>query len=121
VAAEQTHADAGLREDTRLIFMGEAALTEGFRLIGFETWPDASERELDQVLGDLLKSRARAFLVLDDSLSQCCSVRLRQVRSEGGRIVVTEVPRLREPQEFRGAIDAQVRTLLGGQDLDRRG
>jgi hypothetical protein len=59
--------------------------------------------------------------VLDGSLSQCCSTRLRQVRTEGGRIVVTEVPRLREPEEFRGAVDKEVRSLLGGADLEKRG
>jgi vacuolar-type H+-ATPase subunit F/Vma7 len=120
MADADVRTDPGLRGGTRLIFMGEAALTEGFRLIGFETYADASEKDLDRVLADLLQSRARAFLVLDDSLAQCCSTRLRQVRTEGGRIVVTEVPRLREPQEFRGALDDQVRSLLGGADLDRR-
>jgi vacuolar-type H+-ATPase subunit F/Vma7 len=106
------------RQSARLIFMGQAALTEGFRLIGFETFPDASAEQLDTVLGELQQSRAPAFLVLDASLSECCSLRLHQVRAEGGRILVTEVPRLREPEEFRNVIDHQIRLLLGGADLD---
>ncbi len=117
---DQPNPDSGLHPPTRLLFMGEAALAEGFRLIGFETFPDASEQDLERVLADLLHSRARAFLVLDASLSQCCSLRLRQVRSEGGRILVTEVPRLHEPERFRGMIDDQVRMLLGGAELDPR-
>lgn len=120
MAGDPAPSGAALHERTRLIFMGEAALAEGFRLIGFETHPDASEESLDRMLGELLQSRARAFLVLDESLSQCCSVRLRQVRTEGGRIVVTEIPRLSQPDEFRGAVDDQVRSLLGGADLDKR-
>jgi len=107
------------RKGARLIFMGEAALTEGFRLIGFETFPDASCKDLDALLGELQESRDTAFLVLDASFSECLSVRLRQVRTEGGRILVTEVPRLRDPSEFRNVIDEQVRVLIGGVDLDQ--
>jgi vacuolar-type H+-ATPase subunit F/Vma7 len=120
MAPEQRNPDDSLRRSTRLLFMGEAALTEGFRLIGFETFPDATEEQLEGVLTDLLSSRERAFLVLDASLSQCCSLRLRQVRSEGGRILVAMVPRLHEPERFRGMIDDQVRVLLGGADLDEQ-
>jgi vacuolar-type H+-ATPase subunit F/Vma7 len=98
--------------------MGEAALTEGFQLIGFETFPDASAEELDSLLGELQQSRLPAFLVLDGSLSECCSLRLRQVRAEGGRILVTEVPTLSDPEGFRNVIDDQVRLLLGGAELD---
>jgi len=111
--------DSEPRQGARLIFMGEAALTEGFRLIGFETFPDASSKELDLVLGELQQSRATAFLVLDGSFSECCSTRLRQVRAEGGRILVAEVPMLRDPTGFRSVIDDQVRLLLGGADIDQ--
>jgi len=121
MAANPPSREQGLHQPTRLLCMGEAALTEGFRLIGFETFPDASEQALDRVLTELLRSRERAFIVLDASLAQCCSLRLRQVRSEGGRILVTEVPRLHEPERFRGTIDDQLRRLLGGAELDEKG
>ena len=39
---------------TRLIAMGSAALTEGFSLIGFETWPEANEEDLDAELASQL-------------------------------------------------------------------
>ena len=42
---------AGELHKARLIAMGDEALVQGFALIGFETWPDADARELDELLG----------------------------------------------------------------------
>jgi hypothetical protein len=40
----------------RLLFFGERALTEGYGLIGFETFPDATVEQLDRVLTELLQT-----------------------------------------------------------------
>ncbi|MCW8907390.1 MAG: ATPase [Sedimenticola sp.] len=105
---------------TRMLFMGEAALTEGFRLIGFETWADATRQELDELLQGLLKKRQKAFIVLGQALAGCDSALLQQVRAEGGRIIVTQVPSLADPDNFQCEIDDRLQILLGGAvQLDR--
>ena len=43
---------------------------------------------------------------------------LPRVRKEGGRILVTEVPSLRRPDQFHSNIDDQVSALLGGSRLE---
>ena len=55
---------------TRMLFLGDAALTDGFQLIGFETWPDPSAQQLEQVIGELLNSRTNAFVILDCRLAE---------------------------------------------------
>lgn len=103
---------------TRLLFFGERALAEGFSLIGFETWPDASAQQLDQVLEELWQAHTSAFVIVDHPLAAGNSGMLRQVNNEGGRIVVAEVPPLAQPEDFHLDIDDQVRVLLGGQPIE---
>ena len=103
---------------TRMLFMGDTSLTDGFRLIGFEIIADPSVEELNRTLQTLVDEKHNAFIILDNRLSECGSTVLERVRAEGGRIVVTEVPPLNAPQQFHCKIDKQVRTLLGFTDSD---
>ncbi len=103
----------------RLIFMGEAALTEGFRLIGFEVWADPSPEQLQTVLEELESSQMRAFIVIDQSLESASCAALERVRMEGGHILVTSVPRINEPHRFRSSIDDQIQSLLGNSIATR--
>jgi len=106
---------------TRMLFLGDAALTDGFQLIGFETWPDPSTQQLEQVIGELLNSRTNAFVILDCHLASRNARILDRVRTEGGRIVVTEVPPLNEPDRFQSQIDQQVKSMLGSEQVEQRG
>jgi hypothetical protein len=45
---------------------------------------------------------------------------LPRIRKEGGRILVTEVPSLRSPEDYHSEIDDQVSALLGGGSLEER-
>lgn len=104
--------------ETRMLFLGERALAEGFALIGFETWPDADTGELDRLLEQLRQQRARALVVIDQRLAQGESRMLPLIYAEGGRIVVAEVPPLANPEQFHVDIDAQIQAMLGGQRLE---
>ena len=46
-------------------------------------------------------------------LAQCGSRRLQEVRREGGRILLTQVPPLTQPDQMHSAIDDHIRLLLG--------
>ena len=99
--------------NTRMIFMGESALTDGFQLIGFETHPNARVEELDRMLKELLELKQNALVILDSKLSASDSKMLRRVRSEGGRIVVAQVPPLNNPGEFHCEIDSDIEAMMG--------
>ncbi len=102
-----------LPSETRMIFLGREALTEGFRLIGFETWPDASPAVLETLLRELLDDRQSAFIVLDEKLARSESRLLERVRTDGGRIVVTEVPALHAPDDFHSELEDRVHKMFG--------
>ena len=108
-----TASDTQASGNTRMLFFGDAALTDGFQLIGFETWADPAAEELDKVLEELLDSKRNAFIILDTRLLETGSPVLERVRSEARRILIAGVPPLNDPDGFRCGIDQQVDSLLG--------
>ncbi len=101
------------QQQTRLIFMGSTSLANGFRLIGFETRPDPDLQEIEQLFSELLSERQHASIVIDHSLEKLDSKLIRQIRNEGGRIVLSEVPSLDDPNCYQCSIDPQLAMLIG--------
>lgn len=100
-------------DGTRQVFLGEAGLATGFRLAGFEVYPDADIHQLDALLERLVATRTPAFVVIDQALAATQSKQLAAVRSEGGRILLTQVPPLSHSEEMHSAIDDRIHQLLG--------
>jgi vacuolar-type H+-ATPase subunit F/Vma7 len=98
----------------RKIFVGSHALTDGFRLIGFETLTDPDSGKMDELLTQLLQERERALLIIEQSVNRIGSKLLDQIRKEGGHIVLSEVPSLHNPDEFHSDLDGQLKKLTGG-------
>ena len=82
-------------QPTRMLFLGEESLADGFRLIGFETHPNPTPEEVDRVFRDLSRGRDKAFVVVDDRVMRRGHPEPKRVRREGGRIVVIAVPPLK--------------------------
>ena len=100
-------------DDTRQLFLGDAALATGFRLAGFEVFPDATKQDLDRILEQLQNERTPAFVVIDQALATCDCRRLQDVRDEGGRILLTQVPGLSERGPLSSIVDQRIQQLLG--------
>ena len=100
-------------DNTRQIFVGDASLATGFRLAGFEVHADAGVDALDGLLEELMTSRAHAFVVIDQQLAEADSRLLDQVRLEGGRILLTQVPLLTQPGQMHSSVDDHIQRLLG--------
>lgn len=100
-------------KSTRQLFLGDASLATGFRLAGFEVYPDANAAQLDQLLEKLTASRTPAFIVIDQQLAESDSKRLEGVRREGGRILLTQVPALNQPEQMHSSVDDRIQQLLG--------
>jgi vacuolar-type H+-ATPase subunit F/Vma7 len=116
VPAGAAAAEAGPR--TRLVFMGGAALTAGFALIGFETYPDATPEDLERLLEGLVERHESALVLLEPHLARCQCGILETVRSEGARIVVTEVPPLHAPGDYHPLVEDLVTSVLGAHALE---
>ncbi len=104
--------------DTRLIIMGGAELTLGFRLIGVETYPDATGDDVEDVLRERIAGKQKALVLLEPELARSGAKTLDIVRNEGGRIVVTEVPALSAPDDYHPEVEDVVRSVLGPGALE---
>lgn len=100
-------------EKTRQIFVGNANLATGFRLAGFEVHPDAGLADLEQLLERLRAKRTPAFVVIDQQLADSESRLLHEIRAEGGRILLTQVPPLTRPEQMKSSVDDHIQQLLG--------
>jgi vacuolar-type H+-ATPase subunit F/Vma7 len=99
---------------TRIIAMGSAALMDGFRLVGIETYPDATSEQLEALLEALMTGKERALLLLENGLARNEGPWLKRVRSEGGHIVITQVPPLHLAADYHTPVDELMRQMLGG-------
>ena len=104
----------------RLIAIGGEALAEGFALLGFETLAGPDSEEVEALIEQLLRSGERALVFLEDGLLDRESESLNQVRREGGRVVVTEVPPLESPADYHPRVEDLVRRVLGPSALEDR-
>jgi vacuolar-type H+-ATPase subunit F/Vma7 len=105
---------------TRMIALGSAALTEGFSLLGVETFADATPEVLEELLAGLVKRKEKALVFLEHDLARSRGVWLQRVRDEGGRIVIAEIPPLHAPGDYHPQVEDVVRTILGAQALEPR-
>lgn len=99
--------------ETRLYFLGNAALADGFRLAGFEVLPDADEGDMESLLGQLHRDRLPAFVILDQQLYQSDSELLEEIRAESGRILLAQAPPLNDPAHMDSPVDQRIAQLLG--------
>ena len=97
----------------RLVMMGDSALCAGFALIGFETWPDASEAQLEQLLEELERERQSALVFLEPRLARCGCAPLERLQRQGGRVIITEIPPLSAPDDYRPQVEELVVSMLG--------
>lgn len=102
---------------TRMLFMGDESLADGFRLIGFEAHPDPEPEDVNRVVRDLVRGREKAFIVVDDRLMASDIPFLERVRNEGGRIVVIAVPALNAPPELASEVAERLSALFGAAAL----
>lgn len=105
-------------DHTRVIVMGAAQLTDGFRLIGVETYPDATPETVEKVLEQLSLQDANALILLEHGLARQGGHWLNRVRNEGGRIIVTEIPPLNAPASYAPAVDDLIVSALGPAALE---
>jgi vacuolar-type H+-ATPase subunit F/Vma7 len=103
----------------RLVAMGSAPLVEGFALLGFETFPDATPQDVERLLSGMLRERERALVLLEQKLAEDGPA-LEQVRREGGSILVTEIPALGSPESYRSPVEELVLKVLGPGALEER-
>lgn len=99
---------------TRIIALGSAALMDGFSLAGVEVMPNATADELEALLKSLVSGKGKALVLIESGLADEPGPWLQRVRSEGGRVVVVQVPSLASAGGYRSDVDRLI-SLAGGK------
>jgi vacuolar-type H+-ATPase subunit F/Vma7 len=102
---------------TRMVFLGEDCLAEGFRVIGFEAHANPTPSEVERVFRELVSSREKAFVIVDDDVMRMDVDHLKRVRREGGRIVVVAVPPLTGSPTLGSEVAERLASMFGGDQL----
>lgn len=98
---------------TRMLFLGDESLADGFRMIGFEAHPNPSLAGVDQLFQELIRRGDKAFAIVDETLMQAKIPGLERVRAEGGRIIVTAVPHLKGPLRLASDVADRLDAMFG--------
>jgi len=99
--------------------MGSQALAEGFALLGFETFRNATVDIVENELAKLLTKQERALVFLEDNLTQKPGASFLRARSESAGIIITEIPPLNAPNTYRPSVEELVVRVLGASVLDK--
>lgn len=102
---------------TRMLFLGDDSLAEGFGAIGFETHPNPAPSDVDRLFRELLAAREKAFVIVDDEVMRMDVEHLKRVRREGGHIVVVAVPPLSAPPRLGSEVVERLARMFGGANL----
>jgi vacuolar-type H+-ATPase subunit F/Vma7 len=103
----------------KLIFMGSQALAEGFALLGFETINNATTATVETVLAKLLSDKAQALIFLEAHLAAKPGPIFLQARTQASGIIITEIPSLNQPENYRPPVEDLVAKVLGPSALDK--
>ena len=98
--------------------MGDIALAEGFALLGFETFPNATLDMVENILAELLKKKTKALVFIEDSLTKQAGSAFLQARSSSAEIIITEIPALNAPDSYKPSVEELVKRVLGSSVLD---
>lgn len=105
--------DGHAQRATRMLFLGDDSLADGFRLIGFETYANPDPADVDKLFRTLIRNGEKAFVIVDNELMKADIPGLRRVRAEGGRIVIAAVPRLHEAPRLASDVAERLSAMFG--------
>lgn len=105
----------GILAPARLIALGSAALMEGFALIGFETHADPPFEAIEKLMQELLHDQHAALVVIEQDLARNPGRYLLRAQNEGGRIVITEIPKIHLSGSYHSRVESLVQSILGNE------
>ncbi len=99
--------------------MGSKALAEGFALLGFEIFQDATGEIVENELVKMLKKQERALIFVENDLTRQPGPAFLRARTESAGIIITEIPPLKAPNTYRPSVEELVVRVLGTSVLDK--
>ena len=104
----------------RMIALGSAALMEGFALIGFETYVDPAPESVEKLMQEIIRTHQTVLVVMEQSLARNPGRHLLRAQSEGGRIIITEIPEIHLSGSYHSRVENLVQAILGPAALENQ-
>jgi len=104
----------------KIIAFGSSELMDGFALLGIETHADAGSDVIESILSELSRNRERALVYLQQDLVQADIPIVKQLRDQGGNILICEIPSLHDVDDYRPQVETLIGRVLGGSMLERQ-
>lgn len=104
----------------KVLAIGDAALMDGFSLLGVEIHADRTAEQINQLLSELKKQRQRALVYMQQDLDQDNIPMLNEIRNQGGRILICEIPNLQQASSYQPAVEKLISRVLGSSVLESR-
>jgi vacuolar-type H+-ATPase subunit F/Vma7 len=97
----------------KIIAFGDAALMDGFALLGIQLQQDQSAAAIEATLQKLARNRERALVFMQQDLMSDAIPMLAQLRRQGGSILICELPSLSAADHYRPAVEKLISRVLG--------
>ncbi len=104
----------------KIIAFGSSELMDGFALLGIETHADADGARIESILSELSRNRERALVYIQQDLMQADIPIVKQLRAQGGNILICEIPGLRDVDDYRPQVETLIGRVLGSSTLERQ-
>ncbi len=101
-----------------IIAMGDAALMDGFALLGIQTYVGQSNEVINQVLQDLKHNKKRALVFVQQDLMDADIPMLSRLRNGGGSILICAIPQLDQARNFRPEVEQLIGRVMGQHMLE---
>lgn len=104
----------------KILALGDAALMDGFALLGIETHADLGPAEIDAILASMVRRREPALVFMQQDLMTADIPMIGQLRSQGGAILICEIPSLHGAGDYRPEVEKLIGRVLGTSMLEQR-
>lgn len=97
----------------KIIAFGDAALMDGFALLGIQIQEDQSAAAIEATLQQLSRGRERALVFVQQDRMTAAIPMIAQLRRQGGSILICELPSLQAADQYRPAVEKLIARVLG--------
>jgi vacuolar-type H+-ATPase subunit F/Vma7 len=97
----------------KIIGFGDAALMDGFALMGIQIHANQSAAAIEKTLSELSRNKERALVFMQQNLMTEAIPMIAQLRNQGGSILICELPSLHAADQYQPAVEKLISRVLG--------
>jgi len=102
----------------KVVAIGDAALMDGFALLGIQTYADQTLEAINNVLRELKTKHGRALVFMQQNLMKADIPMVERLRNQGGSILICEIPGLDQVNSFEPDVERMISRVMGSSVLE---